>query len=106
MRRVMVFVLLFLLTPFGVAQDSTDLPPGMLDDREQQIRDRYEQALERNPFQEQAFDRVYESCLAVEGIDTWSERLVERADAADDDSIALTLLGRIRNRQFKPTLPI
>jgi len=79
-----------------VAQDS----PTVLDDREQQIRDRYEQVLQRTPMQDSAFDRVYQSYLEVEGIDAWVQKITP-AEGAEATPENLVLLGRIQERQFK-----
>ena len=74
--------------------------PGIaLDGREQQIRDRYEQVLQRTPMQDSAFDRVYQSYLSVEGVDAWVKKITP--EAGDPTPENLVLLGRIQERQFK-----
>src|SRR5690606_31869112 len=52
------------------------------DVREVQMRDRYEQALKRNPFQEQAFEKVYAGYLEFEGLEAWAKKLEEGSDDA------------------------
>ena len=69
--------------------------------RDAKIRERYEQILERNPFQKRAFDQVFESYLHWEGIDAWVEKLSPRLANAETGSAAAILLGQIYARQFK-----
>lgn len=69
--------------------------------RDAQIRERYEQILERNPFQKRAFDQVFESYLRWEGIDAWVEKISPRLANAETGSAAAILLGQIYARQFK-----
>lgn len=69
--------------------------------RDAKIRERYEQILERNPFQKRAFDQVFESYLDWEGIDAWVEKLSPRLADAEAGSAAAILLGQIYARQFK-----
>ncbi len=70
-----------------------------LDDREKQIRDRYEEVLTRTPMQESAFDRVYTSYLEAEGVEAWITKLTPAEGEAAPG--ALVLLGRVYERQFK-----
>ena len=69
--------------------------------RDAKIRERYEQILERNPFQKRAFDQVFESYLQWEGIDAWVEKLSPHLANAESGSAAAILLGQIYARQFK-----
>jgi tetratricopeptide (TPR) repeat protein len=88
------------------AQEAGDEAPAaasvILDEKERQIRDRYEQSLSRNPLQDQAFDKVYASYLAVEGVDAWAEKLKAAGEASPTRAADLIVLGRIADRQFKP----
>ena len=67
------------------------------------IRDRYEQVLKRNPFQERAFSQVFESYLGLEGVDTWINKLKPELEAPDTSLSAGILLGQIYARQFRST---
>ena len=69
--------------------------------RDAKIRERYEQILERNPFQKRAFDQVFESYLHWEGVDAWVEKLSFRLADAESKGAAAILLGQIYARQFK-----
>jgi tetratricopeptide (TPR) repeat protein len=70
------------------------------EEREREIRDRYEKVLLRNPFQERAFAQVYESYLKYEGVDAWAKKLQPQTEAAEPLG-ALLLLGQLYDRQFK-----
>ena len=83
---------------FRAAEAEPSENPGT---RDAQIRERYEQILERNPFQKRAFDQVFESYLRWEGIDAWVEKLSPRLANAETRSAAAILLGQIYARQFK-----
>ncbi len=76
-------------------------PSENLGTRDAKIRERYEQILERNPFQKRAFDQVFESYLRWEGIDAWVEKLSPRLANTETGSAAAILLGQIYARQFK-----
>lgn len=69
--------------------------------RDAKIRERYEQILERNPFQKRAFDQVFESYLRWEGIDAWVEKLSSRLANVETSGASAILLGQIYARQFK-----
>src|SRR2546422_744132 len=69
--------------------------------RDKEMRDRYETVLLKNPFQERAFNAVYEGYSKVEGVDKWVEALKPKADAGDEALATLLLLGQIFDRQFK-----
>src|SRR6266540_6299456 len=69
--------------------------------RDKEMRDRYEQVLLKNPFQERAFNAVYEGYSKVEGVDKWVEALKPKADTGDDALDPLLMLGQIFDRQFK-----
>lgn len=85
----------------AVAAAAQDPPTGVpLDPAQQQIRDRYEQVLARNPYQEQAFDRVYDAWLVSEGVDAWLQRL-ESGDSGMASEARLILRGRILARQLR-----
>ena len=85
-----VATLSFAATPDGILA---------LDEREQQIRDRYEQVLTRTPMQDSAFDRVYQSYIEAEGVDAWLTKLAPNGTPTDPG--LLVLVGRIYERQFK-----
>jgi tetratricopeptide (TPR) repeat protein len=77
--------------------------PATLDDaRDLQVRQRYEQVVLKNPFQERAFNQVYDGYTKVEGVDKWVEALKPKVDG-EDGLAALLLLGQIYDRQFKAT---
>jgi len=99
-RHIVRIAASVILSLSAAAQDADGVQGPTPDDRDQRIRDRYEQSIEANPFQAQAFDRVYESYLSYEGIDHWIERL-EKAAKAESNPVTYVLLGRIYERQFK-----
>jgi tetratricopeptide (TPR) repeat protein len=76
--------------------------PETLNAQDERVRDRYKQVLERSPFQDRAFDQVFDSYLNLEGIDTWVEELSAKLDDEAAASNAGILLGRIYARQLKP----
>ncbi|MBM3290135.1 MAG: tetratricopeptide repeat protein, partial [Candidatus Hydrogenedentes bacterium] len=87
------------VSAFAIAQG----PPAAgaaLEPKDAQVRQRYEQALMSNPLQDQAFDRIYESYLAYEGLDAWTASL-KSALAAQPNAAQWILLGRVYARQFK-----
>ncbi len=86
---------------WGLFQATAAEPLENLGTRDAQIRERYEQILERNPFQKRAFDQVFESYLRWEGIDAWVEKLSPRLANTETGSAAAILLGQIYARQFK-----
>ena len=89
-----------LLAASALAQETVPPAGGLLDDQERLIRARYEQVLSRNPFQENAFDRVYEGYMLAEGAGAWLEKLA--APAGEEPPIAnLVLRGRILARQLR-----
>lgn len=73
---------------------------GPVSAQDRKIRDRYEQILERNPFQEQAFDRVFQSYSENEGLAAWEARL--RSAAKEEQAETSIVLGRLLARLFKP----
>lgn len=90
-------LLAFLLgTVLAFGQDTNPDPA-----RELESRARYETVLLRNPFQERAFNSVYESYGRVEGVDAWVEKLIPQSREGDGRPAALLLLGQIYDRQFK-----
>ncbi len=76
------------------------LKASLLDDSAREIRSRYEQILERNPFQEKAFDQVYEGYLLGEGVDAWLTRLTP-PEGTPPTRPQLIVQGRIFSRQLK-----
>ena len=84
-----------ILTGRVLAQDSPD--PA----REREMRGRYESVQLRNPFQERAFNSVYESYAKIEGVDKWIEVLTPKSKEGGDQLASLLLLGQIYDRQFK-----
>jgi len=97
LHRSTVFIV---LCPFSLAFDldsyaqPADVP---LSTRDLEIRDRYQQSLDRDPYQRQAFDRLYQSYLDGEGTASWIVALEER----EDDQASLILLGRIHARRLE-----
>lgn len=87
------------LTLASVAVAQNDAPPDPARDRE--MRDRYEKVLLKNPFQERAFNSVYEGWSKVEGVDKWIDALKPKAESGEDALAALLLLGQVYDRQFK-----
>jgi len=69
--------------------------------RDKEMRDRYETVLLRNPFQERAFNSVYEGYAKLEGIDKWVEVLKPKTEAGEQTLETLLLLGQIYERQFR-----
>lgn len=65
------------------------------------MRARYESVLLRNPFQERAFNSVYEGYAKVEGVDQWIEALMPKSKEGEDQLASLLVLGQIYDRQFK-----
>jgi hypothetical protein len=84
----------FLVSAYGAEANS--------EDREREIRNRYETVLLRNPFQERAFNQVYESYLKFEGIDAWLTKLSSLTEGENALGVLL-LQGQIYDRQFKAT---
>ena len=83
------------------AQTSDTVPEALYDPRELEMRDRYEQTLLRDPFQEQSFKKVYESYLTADGLAAWIEKLSKPGEDSEPGISSQILLGRIRYRQFK-----
>ncbi|HHY86252.1 MAG TPA: tetratricopeptide repeat protein [Verrucomicrobia bacterium] len=69
--------------------------------RERQVRERYEAVLMKNPFQDRAFDAVYEGYSRVEGVEEWVKALKSRVESEEEGLSAMLLLGRIYDRQFR-----
>ena len=92
-----------LWVPFhAVAADS----PEILNERDAKIRQRYEQVLERNPFQDRAFSHVFESYLNLEGVDAWVNKLTPLLEDTENKQAAGILLGQIYARQFRTEVAI
>ena len=96
MRTLLLLLFFVALTSQSLAQDSPTDPA-----REREMRTRYESVLLRNPFQDRAFNSVYEGYAKVEGVDKWIEVLIPKSKEGDDQLAALLLLGQIYDRQFK-----
>ncbi len=62
------------------------------------LRDRYGVVLQRDPYQDQAFERAYDAWFGTDGIDEWIARL-ESGPAKAMDHV---LLARIYGRMFNP----
>ena len=99
-RHIVRITASVLLALTATAQGADELRGPSPDERDKRIRDRYEQSINANPFQAQAFDRVYDSYLTYEGIDQWIQAL-EHAAESDANPVTFVLLGRIFERQFK-----
>lgn len=95
---ILINTLVILLFAAGAAAQVSDTP--ILDADEQRIRERYEQALRRSPFQDQTFERVYERYLTADGVDAWVTALETEVRENPDDSAPLVLLARIHERRF------
>src|SRR5262245_35709270 len=93
---LMSFFLVFLTTSQLAAQEAPSDPA-----RELETRNRYETVLLRNPFQDRAFNSVYEGYGRLEGVDAWVEKLVPLSKEGEGKAAALLLLGQIYDRQFK-----
>ncbi len=95
-------LLLWLLAATAVNLSGQPVPAGDAD-REREVRTRYEAVLVRNPFQDRAFDAVYEGYAKFEGVDQWVTALKPRSEAGSGPEArsALVLLGRIYDRLFK-----
>ena len=70
-------------------------PPPVVD---QVTRNRLEQFLLQNPFQERVFDQLFQSYQGLEGVDRWIESLTGRADGTNAGTVEV-LLGRVFERQ-------
>ena len=68
--------------------------------RDREMRERYEAVLLKNPFQDRAFNQVYDSYSKIEGVDKWIEALKPKADGPDGLAVQV-LLGQVYDRQFK-----
>ena len=67
-------------------------------DHDQQVRERYEQVLLENPYQERAFDKAYEMYVTGGGIEAWMEKLNAAAQDPEAASVsALVVLARIHH---------
>ena len=99
MRTMYAVIFLFLVvSPLGAQEEGTG--GVVLEERDRLIRERYEQVLQRDPLQEAAFNRVYESYMLTEGVDAWLARL-KPAEGQAETAGGLVLQGRILARQFK-----
>ncbi len=67
---------------------------------DRKLRGRYEEILRRNPFQEQAFDRVFKGYAENEGLAAWEARLRAESGAGKGGAVEL-ILGRLLARQFR-----
>ncbi len=95
--RLVLVVLISLLVNGNLFAAPSDAPADPA--REKEMRERYETVLMKNPFQDRAFNQVYESYSKVEGVDKWIEALKPKADGPDSVAVQL-LLGQIYDRQF------
>jgi len=93
---VLCLALLFLLS----AEGNVTAQGGLSSSQDRKIRDRYEQILERNPFQDQAFDRVFRSYSENEGLAAWEARL--RSAEKEKRAETSVVLGRLLARLFRP----
>ena len=91
-------LLILFLSDALVSAATSDSPADPARDRE--MRERYEGVLLKNPFQDRAFNQVYESYAKIEGVDKWIEALKPKVDGADGLAAQL-LLGQVYDRQFK-----
>jgi tetratricopeptide (TPR) repeat protein len=95
---LVVSVLIGACSSYVFAQSKTS--PGFFDDNEQMMRERYEKVLAKNPFQERAFNHVYDSYLSVEGIDAWIGKLLPEDENVKPDIATALILGQIYDRLF------
>ncbi|MDA7866960.1 tetratricopeptide repeat protein, partial [Verrucomicrobia bacterium] len=72
-----------------------------LNSQDSRIRERYEQVLERNPFQARAFTQVFDSYVNLEGVDAWVDKLKPKLDKPESQQSTGIILGQIYARQFK-----
>ena len=98
MTKLTTLVCLFSLTMCATPLHAADAAADAIRDRE--MRDRYEKVLLKNPFQERAFEQVYDAYSKVEGVDKWVEAIKPKVEG-EDSLAALLLLGQIYDRQFK-----
>ncbi len=99
MRTLYAVIFLFLaVAPLRAQEEGSGAV--VLDERDRLIRERYEQVLQRDPLQDAAFDRVYESYMLTEGVDAWLGKL-KSAEGEVETAGSLVLRGRILARQFK-----
>src|SRR5438093_11109282 len=96
---ILAFAAALALVAAPIVSRAADATPDPVRDRE--MRDRYEQVLLKNPFQERAFNSVYEGWSKVEGLDKWIEQLKPKTESGADALAALLLLGQIYDRQVK-----
>lgn len=68
---------------------------------EPEHRDRYLEALRRNPFQDRAFEALFSSYFSAEGLDAWITELAKPDELPETQTADLILLGRIHARLFK-----
>ncbi len=99
--KLSTLVALVSLTLTGLTQGQSVSSPENLDDRDARIRDRYEQVLQRSPFQDRAFTQVFDSYLNLEGVDAWVDKLKPLLEEPASKETAAILLGQIYARQFK-----
>jgi len=91
-------IMLILCVGAGAQRNTSSGASPVLDP---QHRDRYQEALRRNPFQDRAFDALFSSYFGSEGLDAWVEVLDATDGEPDTHSADLILLGRIHARLFK-----
>ncbi|MBN9693068.1 MAG: tetratricopeptide repeat protein [Verrucomicrobia bacterium] len=96
MKSLLLSIVLVLLLGRVAGQDGA--PDAA---RELETRNRYETVLLKNPFQERAFNSVYEGYGRVEGVDAWVAKLLPSSKEGEGRAAALLLLGQIYDRQFK-----
>ncbi len=83
---------------FGAVAYSANAQSAPLDP---QHRDRYLEALRRNPFQDRAFEALFSSYFSAEGLDAWIADLEKPDEQAETHTADLILVGRIHARLFK-----
>ena len=69
------------------------------------VRDRYEQSLLQDPFQERMFEQVFDNYQNLGSLQQWIDTLEARSGATNGAAVEV-LLGRIYDRQVKPTQAI
>lgn len=96
--RCVPFALLVCVATAGAQTPTGEARNPILDP---QFRDRYQEALRRNPYQDRAFDAMFSSYFASDGLEAWIAALQEPDERSETHTADLILLGRIHARLFE-----